>query len=507
MVLTNVVRVNGGGMFAIDPTAADVAIQDAIDSLGADGGVIEIFPGTSNYQFSGAVLSDKPNVHIKGHGAVFAFNGVLSLYGFRVRGQNWTFDGIRWEDTAAASLGTSTRRIVSIEDVSLGGTPTDQASNTARFINCYFKVTLANQEIRDYQCIAVDGNSATNALMRRGLVVNGCTFIAGVNSMPNVKIATGTTPHGITFIKVNDSGSTFITNNEFRGDIGTSTLANDEGPISDTGGSGGSSNQTCRSFGAHSAAALTMVWDSDNAAVATLTGNLYPGSTFTIATDSTGTVYKITKLAIASGNQLSVGFWPGLAESVADNDGIVLTQTNAYGHVASAIDLVDHNQTLVSGNSFTFLSTQAAESGEGGPLLRMAVGDGESGHSRVAGNVFEDIDAWHLVRAESASGYIPWVFIEDNKFGRIIPKCEAIVSLDRARDFTVHRNGFHNVGGGPHGDVDTNGYPVDYTACRTGLIKDNTGAIMDFAEDMIHDGGDNENVWVEANNIAEYDYP
>jgi hypothetical protein len=491
MTLTNVARVNGGGFFEIDPTTAETGIQAAIDSLGSTGGIIDLYPGTATYQINATpILSDTNGVHIRGHGAVIGFNGSTSLYGMRIRGSGWTLEGIKFTDTPASGLVNNTRHIISVEDNSV-----EYGSNNFKLLNCKFEVTLGSQSVRDYRCLTVTGNGDTNSGVRRGLEVRGCRFTAGVNSIPDTKFVTASsTPYGIHFIKTDNSGSQTIVDNVFGGTIAASTLADSTGPL-----------DTVRSLGAHSAGAFTMAWDTSDG---TLTGILQPGSTFTVATDSTNTVYKITKQATAGSNQLTVFFYPALAESVADNDGVTVTAISAYGHVASAIHLTDHLQTEVKGNKFTFLSTQAAASGEGGNLIHLAVGGGESGHSTVHHNLFEDVDAWHVIRAENiVSGYIPWVFIDFNKFGRMIPKCEAMISLYKANDFTAIGNGFHNIGGGPHGTVDTNGYPIYYEGCRHGLIAMCTGAIMDLEEDFAHDGGDNENVHVLTDSVPGFDYP
>ena len=488
MVQTGTVRVNGGGVFEIDPANAEVAIQAAIDTLGTNGGVLDFAPAAVTYQFSGAVTipATLSNVIINGGGSTFAFNGATSLYGWRVRSANTTFRGCRFEDTAASSLGTGTRRIVSIEDNAV-----DMASNTTKFLDCYFKVTLATQIMHDYQCISVLGNSDTNALMRRGLVVTGCTFVAGVNSVPNQRFATGVVPNGITFIRTENSGSTFIHSNEFRGDIGSSTLTDGTGDPLDT-----------IQVNATVASGTSMDWKSSGGS---LNGVIQAGSTFTVAGDAT--VYKVTKLGTANGTTVTVNFWPTLAVQADLNDAVTVTLTSAYGHVASAIHLIDHNQSIVRDNVFTFLSTQAAASGEGGALIYSETDEGESGHSKVASNLFEDVDAWWVVRVEGLGSYANrWMNVEFNDFGRIIPKCEAVVSYSMGGACKVIGNSFHNIGGGPHGTVDTNGYPIDLLNCRTVLIDLNVGSIMDTTESLYHDSGGNQNIRYGQGNVLEWDY-
>ncbi len=489
MVLTDVVRTNGGGLFTIDPANADVAIQAAITSLGSNGGVIEIFPGASNYQFFGAVTSTTSNVHIKGHGAVLTFNGATSLYMFRVRGQNWTFDGIHFEDSAAASLGSSQRRMISFEDVTTNG-----SSDVGRVVDCRFKVTLANQEIKNYICIQAVGLDTSSAEMRRGLLVQGCTFLAMVNSMPN-EVDDGTVPYGITFIKTDGSGSQRIIGNDFRGDVQSSTLAD---------GAGGNLD-TLRVLTAHLAGVTTMTMDTSDGV---LTGVLQPGSTFTIAGNAT--VYKVTKQATASSNSITVNFWPALAANAADDAAVTMTTTTAYGHVASAISLLDHNQSLIADNTFVLLSCQAAASGEGGALVHLRGQVGESGHSSVRSNEFEDIDAWYAVRVEKVSGGAypnAWTHTEQNNFGRIIPRCEAVISYARASKAKIIGNSFHNVEGGAHGTTSTNGYLVDLTECRSILIDHNIATPpQDTGESIYHDGGGNSNIRYGPGNVVEWDY-
>lgn len=55
---------------------------------------------------------------------------------------------------------------------------------------------------------------------------------------------------------------------------------------------------------------------------------LQPGATFTIATDSTATVYTISATVFGTVTT-SLTFFPGLAESVADNDGITITRNTS----------------------------------------------------------------------------------------------------------------------------------------------------------------------------------
>lgn len=55
---------------------------------------------------------------------------------------------------------------------------------------------------------------------------------------------------------------------------------------------------------------------------------LAPGDTFTIATDSTATVYTISATVFGTVTT-SLTFFPGLAEAVADNDGITITQNRS----------------------------------------------------------------------------------------------------------------------------------------------------------------------------------
>lgn len=492
MVFTGVARVNGAGFFEIDPANANLAIQDAIDTLNDGGGVIDIYPAAdgNTYQFSGAVLSTKSNVRINGNGSALGFNGSTSLYMFRVRGQNWTFDGLNFIDTAASGLGTNTRRIISIEDAG-----TDGASDTTRIVNCHFTVTLATQTVRDYQCISVAGNSASVDGLRRGLYVAGCTFIAGVNSIPNTKYVTATTtPYGVTFIKTDNSASQHIVNNEFRGVRRASNLQDSTGNL-----------DTLRVLGAPTAGATSIDMDTSDG---TLTGVVQPGSYFTIASDSTNTIYVVTKQATAASNQLTgLNFYPALAENMADNDAVTMTTLPAYGHIAAAVHLTDHNQSIIHSNTFVLLSTQAAAQGEGGDLIHLAGVDGEAGHTRVAGNVCEDVDSRRMVRVESNGGAYPqgWNFIEHNKFGRIIPTCESLVSFLNATDCTIIGNNFHNTEGGLDGVTATSGYRIELTGSTSILIDHNTGSIMDSDEftELWHDNGGNANVRVGPGNVME----
>lgn len=490
MALADIARANGGGYFELDPAEADIGIQAAIDSLGTTGGVVDIYPasGGATYQLKAAILSTKPNVTIRGNNSLIGFSSSpVSLYGFRVRGPNWTFDGCRFTDTAAAGLGTNTRRIISIED-----NGTDGASAVTRIVNCYFDVTLATQEMRDYQCISVVGNSSSSAAMRHGLYVAGCSFVAGVNSMPNTRYATGTTPNGITFIKTDKSGAQRIVGNDFRGQVGSSTLADDTGPLDTV------------QVNATVASGTSMVWKSSTG---TLTGTIQPGSTFVVAGDAT--TYTVVKQATASSNTVNITFWPTLAVQADANDAVTVTATTAYGHIASAITLIDHNQSLVQGNTFKLLSTQAAEDGEGHVLIYSRVGTGESGHSSIRGNEFEDIDSWYVVRVEGSAGVFDnaWTHTTFNNFGRIIPRCEAVVSYSQAARAHVVGNHFHNVGGGSHGSVDTNGYPIDLTNCTSIALGLNAGSIMDTTESIEwHDGGGNRNIQTLAGNLPEWDF-
>ena len=113
MSLQDVCVVNGRGFFELNPSAADVGLQAAIDSLGADGGTVDIYDGSSTYIFNSAVTSDKDNVVIRNHGATWGFSGGSNLYGLRIRGQNWTVDGFRCLDLPGSSLGTAGTRTAS----------------------------------------------------------------------------------------------------------------------------------------------------------------------------------------------------------------------------------------------------------------------------------------------------------------------------------------------------------------------------------------------------------
>jgi hypothetical protein len=495
MTFTGVVRVNGAGFFEIDPDNADVAIQAAIDTLDDGGGVLDIYPAADGgtYKFSDAVISDKSNVRLNGNGSILGFNGSTSLYMFRVRGENWTFDGLNFLDTAASGLGTGTRRIISIEDAG-----SDGASNTTRIVNCHFTVTLATQTVRDYQCIAVSGNSSSVEGLRRGLFVSGCTFIAGVNSIPNTKYVTATTtPYGITFIKTDNSASQHIVNNEFRGIRRTSTLAN----VPD----GGDDQLEEIAINATVAVGGETIVLKSTASDPSLDGVVQPGSYLTIAGDSQ--IYVVTKQATAGSDLVSLNIWPPLVVQADANDVVVLTMLPAYGHIAAAIHLTDHNQSIVHSNIFVLLSTQAAAQGEGGDLIHLAGVDGEAGHTRVAGNVCEDVDSRRMVRVESDGGAYPqgWNFIEHNKFGRIIPTCESLVSFLNATDCTVIGNNFHNTEGGLDGASPTSGHKIEIADSKSILIDHNTGSIMDSGEfdEVWHDSGGNQNIRVMPGNVLE----
>jgi hypothetical protein len=493
MVLTNVARVNGGGLFEIDTAAANVAISAAIATLGTDGGVIEIFPGDADYTFTGAVVSTASNVHIKGHGGVFKIDGSATTYMFRVQGQNWTFEGINFELIATAGFGSAQVKLISIEDAG-----TEGASDTTSILNCRFHATLATHTIENCICISAIGEESSSAEIRRGLLVSGCTFIAGVNSMPMELDDGSGNVHGITFVKTNASGSQRIVHNDFHGDVAYSTLAN----VPD-----GADPQLLEiAINATVAIGGSTVVLKSTATDPTLTGVVQPGSTFTVAGDAQ--VYKIVKQATAGSNTVSLTFYPNLLVEATLNDVVVLTQVTAYGHVASAISLTDHNQSIVSNNTFNLISCQAAAAGEGGALIHLLGGVGESGHSTISHNQIEDIDAWYIVRVEKGTSTFEnlWTHTEWNNFGRIIPRCEAVVSYDEAGVARIVGNAFHNVEGGSHGGTATNGYLIETTDCHTMIIALNLCSIMDTLEPIWKDHGGNGNIKYLAN-LREVDHP
>lgn len=493
MVLTNAVRVEGAGLFTIDPANAQTAIQAAIDSLGSSGGLVEIYAGASEYTFTGAVTSTKNNVTVRGLGAVLKIDGSATLYMFRVQGQNWTFEGLNFSILASSGFASSQAKMISIEDAGTSG-----ASDTTRILSCKFHATLATQTVKNLICISAIGNVTSSAEMRRGLLIQGCTFIAGVNSMPN-EVDDGTVPYGITFIKTDGSGAQRIIGNDFRGDVEYSTLEN----VPD-----GADPQLLEiAINATVAVTGTTIVLKSTATDPTLTGIVQPGSTLTIAGDAT--TYKVTKQATAGSDLITLNIWPPLVVEATEDDVVAITTTLAYGHVASAISLLDHNQSIVSNNTFVLMTCQAAASGEGGALIHSRGEAGESGHSKIECNIFEDIDAWYVVRVEKVSGGAHqnlWTHTQWNEFGRMIPRIEAVISYEDAGVAKIIGNSFHNIGGGLHGTVQTHGYPISLTNCKTVLIDQNIGSIMATTENLYHDGGGNSNIRYGPGNLWEWDY-
>jgi len=471
-----VLRVNGGGVFEINPAAADVAFDAAIAALGDEGGVVDIHQGDAEFDFANPVTITKPNVKIRGNGSTLSFVDSSSLYMFRIRAQGFSISGTRFRDIATAGLGDNTRRIISFED-----NGTDNASGNGRITDCDFDVTLATETVRDYQCISAVGNSAGGATLRRGLDISGCSFYARVNSMPRTRYVTSTTtPYGITFIKTRKSGAQFIRHNRFLGEFAASTLSDGTGDPLDTlqintpGFTIGDTTITIKSSGG------------------TLTGIVQPKSTFTIAGNAQ--IYTITKQATASSNLVSVNFFPALVANAATDASVTMTATSAPAHVASAISMTDHDRTVVSENSFDLLHTQAAtivDDVGGGALIHSISNEGESGHSGFYNNQLHELDVWYALRCEGGSSFSDgWIKIHGNDFGRIFPRCQDVISLDKCLSVSIQSNGFHNLGGGNHGSTPTLGRPI-YAAngCKSIVVAGNIYDIASVGEKLFHHDG------------------
>lgn len=464
MPLTNVCVVNGRGFFELVPATANEGLQAAIDSFGANGGTVDIYPGSSTYIFDDAVTIDNaPNVVLRNHGATWSFTGGTNLYGLRIRTKNTTLDGWRFLDLPGSSLGAFSRKIVSVEEPSTSG-----QSNGLIVRDCRFEVRLSDPDVLGYQCISVVGNDTPLTVARRDMLISGCQFVINANSIPRNAFS-GSTAYGITCIQTTDSIMSRIVNNSVRGVYQDADLTNATGLIGTGGGYPG--GQTVQANAGASIGATSLVWKSSDA---TLTGTVPATSTF-VRTGGDGTVYTVVQSGTASGNLVTVEFYPALTESFSASDGITLTQIGFYGHLASFAQLTNSDMSLVNNNTAFGLYCQAAADGEGTAFMHfLAASDMEGHHSQFSNNQLEQVNAKYVVHAEDGQ----WIAVRGNMFGRIAGKCQAVVFMDGGNDCDVTGNNFHNVSGGAHGSVTTSGNAIYYSGVSGGLIDGNSFSLI-----------------------------
>lgn len=483
MPQTDVCVVNGNGFFEIDPSDADIGLQAAIDSLGSNGGTIDVYAGSSTYTLTETVdLDAGNNIVLRGHGATFTMAAALQT-GFALTKANCTLDGLRLLDLPGASA-PSGRTFINVSEDS-PASPGDTNGLIVR--NTRFEVRLSDPDVEDYACLRVEGQTYPLTAARRELLVDGCSFVVQPNSIPRTAFASGTTPYGITCIKTVDSIMSRIVNNGIRGVYQTPSLANATGTIAN-------SNQTAKSQGA-SSGATSMVWDSTDA---TLTGTVPATSTFQVVGSSL--TYTVIQSGTAGSNQVTVEFYPALDANIADEAAVTLTQIGFYGHLASFCQLTNSDMSLVNNNSAFALYCQAAADGQGTAFAHFLAASGMEGHhSQFSNNQLEQVNAKYVVHGEDAE----WLAVRGNMFGRIAGKCQAVVFMDGGNDCDVTGNNFHNVSGGAHGAVTTSGNGVFYSGVSGGLIDGNSFSLINLNKRPIQITNCN-NVKRGGNNTFEY---
>lgn len=213
----------GGPFFDLDPAAAHLGLQAAVDALPSSGGELFVFPPATpgeRYAFAAPVFVNADNVRLRfAPGTTLDFApGSRADCMVHVRGRGFSCAGLSARHSIDGAV--SGRSLVLVED--LGST---SASAAASFTGCRFEVLQNTSEpIEGFSCIRFTGFDRKN---RKGMLVEGCTFLAPPG-LPQAAAWVGGEPTGVCALRASESQGNVITRNHFLG--ATESASGNSGP-------------------------------------------------------------------------------------------------------------------------------------------------------------------------------------------------------------------------------------------------------------------------------------
>lgn len=211
----------------VAPATANLAFQDAHDSLPAQGGTLYVLPSDgSPYVFRGEVAVTKPNVTIEflgGSEITFPASAPGPGNAFRVTAPNFKCRGARAVFEIMAASNTANRSFFRVE------------ADEAQFSDCFFDVkqnVASGTPIDRFVCIRLDSNPDLFEPFRRNFKVSRTTFII----QPGIQqdfcwtpvLNAPPTPRGICGLMANRLNGCILTENSFRS--GSQSAKGDCGP-------------------------------------------------------------------------------------------------------------------------------------------------------------------------------------------------------------------------------------------------------------------------------------